>query len=98
MMNCKQASHLISQSQDVRLTWHQQFRLRVHLLFCDACTQFSRQLVLLREAIRQVGRRIENDERLRLSDDARHRMAGEIASRKRAIDEARQNPDSNFTD
>lgn len=98
MMNCKQASHLISQSQDVRLTWRQQFWLRVHLLFCDACTQFSRQLALLREVIRQVGRRIENDERVHLSDDARCRMAGEITRRKHAIDEARQNPDQNFTD
>ena len=62
-MDCKHASHLISQSQEARLSWRQRFGLRFHLMLCDACTQFSRQLGLLREAARQVGRRIESDER-----------------------------------
>lgn len=97
-MDCKHASQLISQSQDVRLSWSQRVRLRFHLLLCDACSQFSKQLALLREAIRQAGWRIENDERLKLSHDAHRRIASAVESQKRVIAEARQNPDQNFTD
>ncbi len=97
-MDCKHASHLISQAQEVSLSWRQRFGLRLHLMLCDACTQFSRQLETLREAARQVGRRIESDERLKLSRDARGRIAEAMESRKRSIVEARQNPDQNFTD
>ena len=97
-MDCKHASHLISQAQEIRLSWRQRFGLRLHLMLCDACMQFSRQLGLLREAVRQVGRRIESDERFRLSQDARGRIAEAMENRKRSIAEARRNPDQNFTD
>lgn len=97
-MDCKHASHLISRFQDVQLIWRQRFGLRLHLMLCDACTQFSRQLALLREAIRLSGKRIENDERLKLSQDALQRIAAAMESRQRSIAEARQNPDQNFTD
>lgn len=97
-MDCKHASHLISQAQEVRLSWRQRFGLRLHLMLCDACTQFSRQLELLREAVRQVGRRIESDERFKLSPNARDRIAEAMESRQRSIAETRQNPDQNFTD
>ena len=97
-MDCKHATHLISQAQDVSLTWRQRIGLQFHLMLCDACTQFSRQLESLREAVRQVRRRIENDERLTLSQDAHQRIAAAMESRKRSLSEARQNPDQNFTD
>ena len=97
-MDCKHASHLISQAQDDRLSWRQRFGLHFHLMLCGACTRFSRQLALLREAVRQAGRRIENDERLKLSQDAHHRIVTAMEIRKRSIAEARQNPDQNFTD
>jgi hypothetical protein len=99
-LDCKHATHLISQAQDVRLTWRQRLGLMLHLMICDACTQFSKQLHLLREAIRQAGRRIENDDRLKLSQQARERMAMAMEQQRVAITEARQNPDlsnSNFS-
>ena len=97
-MDCKHASRLISQAQDTPLPWGLQFRLRFHLLLCDACTQFFRQLAYLREAVRQTGRRIEHDERLRLPLEAHRRIAAAMENRRHAITEARQNPDQNFTD
>lgn len=98
MLDCKHASHLISQSQDVRLTWQQRVGLKFHLMLCDACTQFSRQMGMLREAVRQVGQKIENDEALTLSQNARDRIAGAVDMQKRSIAEARQNPDQHVTD
>ena len=38
--------------QDANLPFTERARLRLHLLFCDACTGFERQLHFLREALR----------------------------------------------
>jgi hypothetical protein len=53
LISCKDASRLISQMQDVDLPFGQRLRVRVHLLFCDACTQFERQVRYLREVMRR---------------------------------------------
>lgn len=97
MLDCKHASHLISQSLDVRLSWRQRVGLKFHLMLCDACTQFSSQMGLLRAAVRQAGQKIENDAGLKLSQDARNRIAGAVDIRKRSIAEAQQHPDQHLT-
>jgi hypothetical protein len=51
LIRCKDASRLISQMQDRRLTLGQRWLVRLHLLFCDACSHFQRQLAILREAM-----------------------------------------------
>jgi Putative zinc-finger len=48
LISCKDASRLISQLQDDELPFRRRLLVRVHLLFCDACTQFDRQLRFLR--------------------------------------------------
>lgn len=53
LISCKDASQLISQMQDSDLPFGQRLRVRVHLLFCDACTQFERQVRYLREVMRR---------------------------------------------
>jgi hypothetical protein len=97
-LDCKHAARLISQSQDARLFWRQRVGLRFHLLLCEACAQFSGQLRLLREAVRQAGRQIERDEGLKLSPQAYRRIAALMASRQRGIIEAGQHPDQDFSD
>ena len=47
LISCKDASRLISQMQDDDLSFGQRLRVRLHLLFCDACTRFERQLRFL---------------------------------------------------
>ncbi len=51
LIPCKGASRLISQMQDQRLTLRKRWLVRLHLLFCDACRHFERQLAILREAM-----------------------------------------------
>ena len=51
MISCKEASRLLSQAMDQRLPLWQRARLRLHLAICDACTNFSRQLKFLRQAV-----------------------------------------------
>jgi hypothetical protein len=39
--------------QDGDLPFWQRLRVRVHLLFCDACTRFERQMRFLRRVMGQ---------------------------------------------
>ena len=56
LISCKDASRLISQMQDGDLPFGQRLRVRVHLLFCEACTRFERQVRFLRRVMRRYSR------------------------------------------
>jgi len=53
-VKCKEAAQIISRGMDESLPWMQRVALRLHLAICDACTNFSRNARLLREAIRRL--------------------------------------------
>jgi hypothetical protein len=53
MLSCKETSVLLSQAQDRPLGLAERLRLKLHLLVCAGCTNFSRQLKLIRAAIRR---------------------------------------------
>jgi len=53
ILNCKHTSELLSQAQDRSLTSVEKFRLRLHLLLCDGCRNFNRQLEFMRAALRR---------------------------------------------
>jgi hypothetical protein len=57
MLSCKDVSHLVSQGLDRRLGWWERARVRLHLAICDGCTNFKRQMDLLRRAVRELGNR-----------------------------------------
>jgi Putative zinc-finger len=57
MLNCKQATQLMSQGQDRPLTLGERIGLRFHLLICGACSNFNRQLAVMRQAFRRLGGR-----------------------------------------
>ena len=52
-LTCKEATRLISQSMDRKLTLTQRAALRLHLSACGACTRFGAQLNALRSAMRK---------------------------------------------
>ncbi len=52
-LNCKEASRLISQSMDQKLTLTQRASLRLHLSVCEACTRFGAHLNHLRTAMKK---------------------------------------------
>lgn len=52
-LSCKEASRLISQAMDQKLTLAQRAALRVHLSACEACTRFGAQMNALRSAMRK---------------------------------------------
>lgn len=51
--SCKDVSALLSQGQDRPLSWGERMRLRMHLLLCEGCRNFSSQLEFLRTAVRR---------------------------------------------
>ncbi|MBK5970215.1 MULTISPECIES: zf-HC2 domain-containing protein [Thiorhodovibrio] len=51
-MNCKEATHLMSEDLDRPLRWHEQVALRFHLMMCSGCRNFRTQIGFLRAAIR----------------------------------------------
>lgn len=50
-LSCKEASRLISESMDRRLSFTERIALRLHVSVCDACSRFTRQLLFLRRAL-----------------------------------------------
>lgn len=53
-ITCKEASRLLSQAMDRNLPLWERVRLRLHLVACDACRNFSRQLEFLRRAVARL--------------------------------------------
>ena len=80
MLSCKQASELLSQSLDRPLRRRERWTLRLHLWLCTACRRFGQQLMLIRLAIEKALSETEQNENLRLSPEARARMAKVLAS------------------
>jgi predicted anti-sigma-YlaC factor YlaD len=54
MLSCKQVTRLVSQGLDRELGFTERVRLRVHLAICDGCTNFSKQVTLLRQAMAKL--------------------------------------------
>jgi len=54
MLSCKEASRLVSQGLDRRLGFAERLGLRLHLLICDGCTNFSKQVAFIRKAMARL--------------------------------------------
>jgi hypothetical protein len=80
MLTCKQTSKLISQSLDRPLTWSEKLQLRLHLFMCNPCSQFKRQLNMLRTAIQRIRNDIEHDSNIKLPLNVRNRIVHMIES------------------
>jgi len=61
MMNCKQATRLISESQDRSLSLAEKMSLKVHVMMCTGCKNFSLQVPFLSKAMKAYANR-EDDE------------------------------------
>lgn len=55
MLSCRQATELMSQEQDRPLSLAERLGLRLHVLICTGCSNYRRQMVVLRAACRRFG-------------------------------------------
>ena len=82
MLNCKDASQLISEHQERPLGFRERWSLRMHLWLCINCRRFERQIALMRQALRLLGKRAEADaDNMDLPPEARERIRKALAER-----------------
>lgn len=78
MLNCKQASELVSQSLDRPLPWSKRIELKFHLLICKFCKRFFKQMYGMKQAATQLQRDIESDDSIKLSDSAKQKIRDQL--------------------
>jgi predicted anti-sigma-YlaC factor YlaD len=55
MLNCKQATKLMSKEQDTPLSLSESLSLRFHLMMCSGCRNYNKQLESIRKACQRLG-------------------------------------------
>lgn len=70
MLNCKEVTELCSQEMERSLGLGERVSLATHLMMCTACTNFRKQMKVLREVARTYadGRAVTSES----DDDAAH--------------------------
>ena len=53
MRNCKEVTALVIAREDRDLPWVERAALRVHMAMCQACPRFERQVLTMRNAMKQ---------------------------------------------
>ena len=84
MLNCKQASELMSQSMDSKLPFSQKMALKFHLIICHGCSNFLKQIYFLRKAARQLVANGHYDS-IYLSDESKKRIQEALKSQDKGI-------------
>lgn len=83
MLTCKDASRLVSEGQDRKLSLGERLGLRLHLWMCVHCRRFERQIQLLRRALQRLDSQAEVFEQTStLSIEASDRIRNAIADRR----------------
>lgn len=82
MLDCKQTSQLISQSLDRSLTVRERFAMRLHLLVCQYCKQFSQHMQTLRVAFKTIVSTVESDNSIEMPSTTKSRILRSIESIK----------------
>lgn len=81
MPECRQMSKVITASLDGTLSWRERILMKIHLLACDPCANFLKQITYIQTAISH-NKHVLNDESISLGRDARSRI-------KQALETAR---------
>jgi predicted anti-sigma-YlaC factor YlaD len=75
MLDCRQASQLISQSLDRPLTLRERFVLKLHLFICEFCRQFRQHMQTLHVTIKTMVDSIENDSNIEMPSDTKKHIS-----------------------
>lgn len=57
MLNCREVTRLVSESQERRLSVVERMSLNLHLMMCDGCKNFSLQVPFLPRAMKAYSER-----------------------------------------
>jgi hypothetical protein len=78
MINCREATRLISQAMDSTLPWHRRVAIKLHLLYCVWCRRYAAQLQILRKAAKQLDQDDLAAPGEKLSEEARQQMCARL--------------------
>ncbi len=82
MLTCKDASHLVSEQLERRLSFRERWGLKMHLWICVNCRRFERQMNFMHAALRLLGKRAEvADDSTEFPPEARERIRKVLAER-----------------
>jgi len=56
MLNCKQATELMSRSQDQTLPLLKRLNLKLHLIMCRGCSNYNKQLAFIRKTMKHYSK------------------------------------------
>lgn len=80
---CEQASSLIVQKKENKLSLNQRFRLWMHLLMCDACRRFNIQNEWLDKQLHRLAHTSESHAHAHtMSEKAKEELRNKLASQK----------------
>lgn len=51
MLDCREVTALVLAGEDRRLSWRERLGIRLHMVICEACPHFVRQVTLMRRAL-----------------------------------------------
>jgi hypothetical protein len=72
---CKQMVKIITASLDDKLSWREWLLMKIHLLSCDPCINFLKQIRFIRSVLHHSDEKLgQEDASVKLSDDARTRL------------------------
>jgi len=79
--HCSDMVKVITESMDTKISWRQWVRLKIHLLSCDPCVNFIKQLKFIRTVLSRSDVPLAmEDPTATLSEDARIRMKNALAA------------------
>ena len=80
MFSCKKAAKLASKQMDGELSFIEKMSLKAHLMMCAMCTNYTKQLRLIRDAVNSSNHTDNNDETL--SEEIKDRLRATLKSKK----------------
>ena len=80
--SCEVITRKISESMDHKLSFYDRVRIRIHNFGCHLCERYQRQLQLMHDALEQMKKQLENDDDLRLPEDAKNRIKEKLGENR----------------
>jgi hypothetical protein len=74
LFRCKDITELISQSMDEKLPLRIRLGIKFHLMMCDLCSRYKKQLELIRNAILKINEDIAAMPAPRLPDEFKEKL------------------------